>query len=91
MLKQKAKALGISLSEYLRETGLNGQVVSKIKAFPKEILHFSETLNYLAANLNQVAKKRNGIDELNALERAELNVLSGQVKQLAIDIKKLMV
>ncbi len=91
ILKQKAKALGVSLSQYLRETGLKGQAVSKIKAFPKEILHFSGTLNHLAANLNQVAKKRNGIDELNALERAELNLFSGQVKQLAIDIKKLLI
>jgi len=91
MLKQKAKTVGLSLSEYLRQTGLNGQAVSKTKAFPKEILHFTGTLNHLAANLNQVAKKRNGIDELNALERADLNVLSGQVKQLAIDIKKLLV
>ena len=91
MLKQKAKIIGVSLSEYLRQTGLNGQAVSKTKAFPKEILHFTGTLNHLAANLNQVAKKRNGIDELNALERADLNVLSQQVKQLAIDIKKLLV
>ena len=91
LLKQKAKVVGVSLSEYLRQTGLNGQAVSKIKAFPKEILLFTGTLNHLAANLNQVAKKRNGIDELNALERADLNLLSAQVKQLAIDIKKLLV
>jgi len=91
MLKQKAKAIGVPLSEYLRQGGLNGQAVSKTKAFPKEILLFTATLNHLAANLNQVAKKRNGIDELNALERADLNVLSVQVKQLAIDIKKLLV
>ena len=76
MLEQKAKIVGVSLSEYLRQTGLNGQAVSKIKAFPKEILHFTGTLNHLAANLNQLAKKRNGIDELNALERANLNMLS---------------
>jgi len=91
ILKQKAKTVGVSLSEYLRQTGLKGLAVSKTKAFPKEILQFTGTLNHLAANLNQVAKKRNGIDELNALERSDLNVLSGQVKQLAIDIKKLLV
>lgn len=91
MLKQKARMIGVSLSEYLRQTGLNGQAVSKIKAYRKEILQFTGTLNHLAANVNQVAKKRNGIDELNALERADLNVLSGQLKQLATDIKKLLV
>lgn len=91
MLKQKAKSLGISLSEYLRETGLNGQVVSRTKAFPKEILQFTGTLNHLAANINQLAKKRNGLDELNAMERADLNLLSAQVKQLATELKKLLV
>jgi hypothetical protein len=91
VLRQKAKNVGLSLSEYLRETALNGQVVSRTKAFPKEILHITGTLNHLAANLNQIAKKRNQMDELNALESADLNVLSAQVKQLAIDIKKLLV
>ena len=91
LLKQKAKTVGLSLSEYLRETGLNGQVVRRTKAIPHEILHLTGTLNHLAANLNQIAKKRNQMDELNALERADLNVLSTQVKQLAIDIKKPLV
>ncbi len=88
LLKQKAKAGGMCVSEYLRETGLKGQAVSKIKAIPKEILYFTATLNHLAANLNQIAKKRNSFEVLNALERAELNLLSAQVKQLAADIKK---
>jgi hypothetical protein len=90
VLKQKAKAIGISLSDYLRQTGLKGQAVSKTKAFPKEILLFTGTLNHLAANINQVAKKRNGFDELNALERADLNILSRQIKELAINVKKLL-
>ena len=77
--------------EYLRETGLKRQVVSKPKALPKEVLLFTSTLNHLAANLNQVAKKRNKMEDLNAFERAEVNLLSNQVKQLAIDIKKLLV
>jgi len=88
VLRQKAKALGLSLSEFLREAGLKGQAVSKMKALPKEVLFFTGTLNHLAANLNQVAKKRNRMDVLNALERADLNELSVRVKQLAIDIKK---
>lgn len=91
LLRQKAKTVGLSLSEYMRQTGLNGQAVRCVKAFPKEILQFTGTLNHLAANLNQVAKKRNQMDELNALERADLNMLSAQVKQLAMDIKKLVV
>jgi hypothetical protein len=87
ILRQKAKAAGLTLSEFLRESGLKGQAVRKIKALPKEVLQLAGTLNHLAANLNQVAKKRNRMDELNALERADLQELSGKVKQLAVDIK----
>ncbi|MFC0771645.1 plasmid mobilization protein [Terrimonas alba] len=87
ILRQKAKAAGLTLSEFLRESGLKGQAVRKIKVLPKEVLQFAGTLNHLAANLNQVAKKSNRMDELNALERAGLQMLSGQVKQLAVDIK----
>lgn len=87
ILRQRAKTAGLTLSEFLRESGLKGQAVRKIKALPKEVLQFTGTLNHLAANLNQVAKKRNRMDELNALERADLQMLSGQVKQLAVDIK----
>lgn len=85
LLRQRSKAVGLTLSEFLRESGLKGQAVRKIKALPKEVLQFAGTLNHLAANLNQVAKKRNRMDELNALERMELQVLSEQVKQLAAD------
>jgi hypothetical protein len=41
----------------------------------------------MAANMNQIAHKRNCNDELTAIERAELNFLSQQVKQLVNDIK----
>ena len=87
IIEGKAKDLNMSNSEFLRTLGLKGQVDRKIKVFPKEILLFTATLNHLAANINQVAKKRNSLDELNAIERAELNLLSRQIKQLAKEIK----
>ena len=87
LLKQKAKTVGLSLSEYLREMGFNGQVVRRTKAIPQEILQFTGTLNHLAANLNQIAKKRNGIEQLDALERAGLEVQSRDLKRLAEAIK----
>lgn len=67
LLKGKAIILGLSLSEYLRESGLKGHPVSKIKALQPEVLQLTGTLNHLAANLNQIAKKRNGIEQLDAL------------------------
>jgi hypothetical protein len=90
IIEDKAKAASISNSEFLRTLGLKGRVDRKIKLFPKEILLFTCTLNHLAANINQVAKKRNSLDELNAIERAELNHLSERVKHLAKDIKNYM-
>ena len=82
-----AKELHITVSEYLRDSGLKRQVGRQAKVLPKEVLQLIGTLNHMAANLNQVAYKRNRGDELNALERAELMVLSGQIKELAKTIK----
>jgi len=87
LLQEKAKILGLTLSEYLRESGLKGQAVSKIKVLPQEVLQLTGTLNHLAANLNQIAKKRNGIEQLDALERAGLEVQSRDLKRLAEAIK----
>ena len=37
--------------------------------------------------LNQIAKKRNSYDELNALERADLKVLEGKIQEVVVSIK----
>lgn len=86
-IEAKAKYSVVSVSEYLRNLGLGSKIDMRKIRMPKEILQFTGTLNHLAANLNQIAKKRNQLDELNALERAQLNQLSLSVKQLAVDIK----
>lgn len=83
----KAKAANLTVSEYLRELGLTGRIDRREKTFPKEVLQFTGTLSHLAANLNQIARKRNGIDELNALERAGLEIQSRELKRLAEHIK----
>jgi len=87
VIEAKAKVASLTVSEFLRNLALSGKIDRHQKVFPKEVLSFTATLNHMAANLNQIAKKRNGIDELNALERAELQYFSGQFKQLANDIK----
>ena len=87
-INTRAKKTGLTVSEYLRELGLNGQIVITEKVLPREVLLFIGTLNHMAANLNQVAKKRNSVvDELNAAERANLEILSREVKQLVVSIK----
>lgn len=90
IIADKAKLTNISISQFLRELALQGQVDRKLKVLPKEVLLFTATLNHLAANMNQVAKKRNQHDELNALERAALLVLSTEIKKLSADIKNFL-
>lgn len=87
VIEAKARIALSSVSEFLRKLALSGKIDRHHKVLPKEVLSFTAMLNHLAANLNQIAKKRNGTDELNTLERAELQYFSGQFKQLANDIK----
>jgi MoxR-like ATPase len=86
-IETRGKSVNLSVSQYMREIALNGHIDRREIVFPKEVLQLTGTLNHLAANLNQIAKKRNGIEELNALERATLQIQSRDLKRLAEDIK----
>ncbi len=86
-IESRAKQHGLSVSEYLRELGLKGVVRVKVKTLPREVLQIMGTFNHTAANLNQIAKKRNSFDELSVLERAKLNEQSTVLQQLIKDIK----
>jgi hypothetical protein len=71
IIQMNARKAGTNISVFLRTLGLNERV--KVKTLPKEVLQLTGTLNHVAANLNQIARKRNGVDELDAMERALLN------------------
>lgn len=86
-IQAKAKSANFSVSEFLLKMGLTGKIDRKEKVLPKEILQLIGTLNHLAANLNQIAKKRNGVEPLTAYDRADLLVQSGSLKQLSEAIK----
>jgi len=85
VIESNTKKAGLTISEYLREMGLNGKLI--IKTYPPEILQFTGKLNHLAASMNQIAKKRNINEQLTPIERAELKLLTEDVKQLANRIK----
>ena len=87
VIAAKAKTANCTVSEYLLLMGLTGKVDMQKKVLPKEILELTGTINHLAANLNQVAKKRNGIEELSLFERAELKLQSEDLKRVAEKIK----
>ncbi len=87
-IQNKAKLMGLSVSEYLRELGLKGTVKFKVKTLPREVLQLCGAFNHIAANLNQIAKKRNSFDELSVLERAGLNQQSASLQQLVMEIRR---
>jgi hypothetical protein len=86
-IETKAKQVSLSVSEYLREMGLKGTVKVRVKTLPKEVLQVCGTLNHMAANLNQIARKRNSLDELSVLERSRLFNLSTSLQELVNEIK----
>jgi len=59
VIGRKAKEGGLTISEYLRESGLTGKIDRQKKSVPAEISEYKATLNHLAANLNQVSRKIN--------------------------------
>jgi hypothetical protein len=86
-IEHKAKQVELSVSEYLREMGLKGITKVRVKTLPREVLQLCGTFNHIAANLNQIAKKRNSFDELSVLDRARLHEQSTGVQQLVRDVK----
>jgi hypothetical protein len=77
----KARKAALTTSEYLRELGLAGKIVILVKQVPKEVLALTGALNHVGGLLNQIAKKRNSNEELNALERADLTMLKRRVAE----------
>lgn len=87
IIRGKAKKAMLSVSEYLREMAINGTIMMRGRPLPKEILAFTATLNHLAANLNQIARQRNGLEQLTLEERIHLQTQSREVKEIAVQIK----
>jgi hypothetical protein len=87
MIGINAKNAGMTVSEFLRELGLKTRLRVRIKTLPKEVLQLTGTLNHIAANINQLARKRNSGQELNALERAMLNQQVRDLQGLVLAVK----
>jgi len=87
LIEINAKRACMTVLEFLRELGLKGRVKIKVKTLPKIVLELTGTLNHMAANINQLARKRNSGEELNALERATLNKAVRDLQGLVTDIK----
>lgn len=90
LISEKAKASTISVSQYLRELAIKGQAGSRKKEIPKEVLLFTATLNHLAANMNQVARKRNRNEVFTDEERESIGQLIEEVKSLAAGVRNFL-
>ena len=73
IIEANAKRVGMNPSVFLRNLGLNTRIEVMVKTLPKPVLEMRGTLNHIAANLNQIARRRNRGDDLNTLERAMLD------------------
>ncbi len=88
IIAAKAKSVNLTVSEYLLQMGKEGQVDSRVKTLPKEVLSLTGELNHIGANLNQLAKKHNSVtDVLTPLDRADLLVLCKKIKELVTLIR----
>jgi hypothetical protein len=85
ILENRAKETNYCLSIFLREMGLNGAI--HVKAINKDILKAMVTLSNTGSLLNQIAKKRNSFHDLDAIERATLNVLASDIAKLVDEIR----
>ena len=88
VIKAIAENAGLTISELLRQKVLGGKIDRFKKAFPSEVLQLTGTLNHLAANLNQIPRKRNSMEQLDSFERAELELQSRELKNISATIKK---
>lgn len=88
IIQGNAKNAGRPVSVFLRELGVHGRLKRTVKTFPKEFLQMIGALNQIGANINQIAKKRNKGEDLNAMERALLNQQVREVNSIVMDIKK---
>lgn len=86
-IQDRAAEAGMTVSEYLREIGTKGRIEKRLIVFPKEVLQLTGNLNHLAANLNQIAKRRNSFEQLSPDELHTLRQQSEEVKDLANLIK----
>lgn len=87
IMERKARSIYLTLSEYLRDLGLKGNVNIRIKTLPREDLELRAELYHLASSLNQIALRHNRGDVLSPLERINLNRLAEEIRSLAGQIK----
>ena len=86
-IEAKAKSVNLTVPEYFRQMGLTGRIDSRNIPLPKEVLQMQGTLNHLAANINQIAKKKNSNEPFDSFERAYAQQALGETIRLVRAMK----
>jgi len=87
IIQANARNVGKTVSVFLRDLGLHNRAVIRVRTLPRSVLQLTGTLNHIAANINQIAKKHNQGNDLNGMERALLNQEIRSLQTLVRDIK----
>ena len=82
IIKGKARAVGLTPSEFLRELALKGKIVRRDASYPKEILQYIKPLNNTASNINQIAKKLNSTGQFTAYWQEQLEYHLSELKKM---------
>lgn len=86
IIQEKASAVNVSVSEYLREIALTGKINLRQKSLPKEVLKFMGHLNHIHSCINQITKICNTYKMLSAMERVDLKMTLKDFDQLKKNI-----
>jgi len=87
IIQANARNAEKTVSVFLRDLGLHSRAVIRVRTLPRSVLQLTGTLNHIAANINQLAKKRNQGNDLNGMERALLNQEIRSLQAIVKDIK----
>jgi hypothetical protein len=82
ILKGKARAVGLTTSEFLRKLGLDGKIDRQETSYPKEILQYIKLLNNAASNINQISKKLNLTGQFTPYWQQQLGYHLGELKKM---------
>jgi hypothetical protein len=82
----RAREAGLSASAFLREVGMKDSP-KKIKTLPSEVLAFNGQLSGIVGAMEIIAQKRLDNEDLDGLQRAELNFRAKEIKIVIESIK----
>jgi len=79
IIAARASRCNLTVSEYLREAGVNGEI--KVRSLPREVLIAFNLLNNMSANLNQIVKRMHSTSYIQMNEIQELNITISDIQE----------